>query len=444
MPDDLDVARHAVELATAAGADQAEATYTVANRFSTEARDREIAKLERSVARGLTLRVYVRGAKASLGTSDFSTDGLRAFVRETVDAARFVESDPHGGLPEPVAATGDDTAALEMYCDDVRARPDEDKIDDALELERIARTIDSRIVNSGGSRVADTTVALALANSCGFAGAYRQSQASLGLSPIASDAGSLRTASYGAASRGYATLEPVASVARVAANRAVEMIGARKPQTMRCPVIFERDVASHVLGDIFAAANAANVAVGNSFLAERIDSRIGSELVTIVDDGRLPRGLGSSPFDAEGVPTRRTVVVDHGTLRTFLYDTYYARRLGARSTGNAAGGGVGPNNFYLAPGTDSLADLISATRYGILVLDTIGFSTESVTGTYSRGARGFTIENGELAFPIDEFTIAGNLLEMLAAVDRVGGDLVFDQPIVSPSFRVAEMTVSGT
>jgi PmbA protein len=442
--EDLDVARHAVEFAIAAGADQAEATYTVADRFSTEARDREIAKLERAVARGLTLRVYVRGAKASLGTSDFSADGLRAFVRETVDAARFVESDPHGGLPEPVAATDDDAAAaLEMYCDDVRARPDEDKIDDALELERIARTIDSRIVNSSGSRVADTTVALALVNSCGFAGAYRQSQASLGMSPIASDAGSLRTASYGAASRGYAMLEPVASVARVAANRAVEMIGARKPQTMRCPVIFERDVASHVLGDIFAAASAANVAVGNSFLAERIGSRIGSELVTIVDDGRLPRGLGSSPFDAEGVPTRRTVVVEAGTLRTFLYDTYYARRLGARSTGNASGGGVGPNNFYLAPGTESLAELIAATPRGILVLDTIGFSTESVTGTYSRGARGFAIEGGELAYPIDEFTIAGNLTEMLAAVDRVGGDLVFDQPIVAPSFRVAEMTVSG-
>ena len=443
MPDELELAQHVVDLARRAGADEAEATYTVANRFSTEARDREIVKLERSVARGLSLRVFVRGAKASLGTSDLSAQGLADFARETVDAARFVASDAHGGLPTDIAAVPEDPT-LEMYAEDVRARPAEAKIDDALQLERIARAVDTRIVNSAGSRLADTTLALALANSHGFAGSYRQSQVSAGSSPIASDAGNLRTASYGAASRAYATLEPIASVARIAANRAVEMIGARKPQTMRCPVIFERDVAAHVLADIFAAVNAANVAVGNSFLAERVGERIGSAYATIVDDGRLPRGLGTSPFDAEGVPTRRTVVMDGGTLRTFLYDTYYARKLGAHSTGNASGGGIGPNNFYLAPGPHALADLVGATQRGILVLDTIGFSTESVTGTYSRGARGFAIENGELAYPIDEFTIAGNLLEMLAAIDLVGSDLVFDQPIVAPSFRVSEMTVSGT
>jgi PmbA protein len=444
LADELELARHVVDLATSAGAGEAEATYGVADRFSTEARDREIVKLERSVARSLVLRVFCKGAKASLATSDFSEDGLVAFVRETVDAARFVASDPHGGLPEGSTQTFEDDSVLEMFSGDVGARAAEAKIDDALQLERIARSVDSRIVNSAGSRVADTSATLALANSLGFARSYRQSQVSIGLSPIANDAGSLRTASYGAASRSYAALEPIASVARVAARRAVGMIGARKPQTMRCPVIFERDVASLVLADIFAAVNAANVAVGNSFLAERIGDRLGSELATIVDDGRLPRGLGTSPFDAEGVPTGRTLVMERGTLQTFLYDTYYARRLGARSTGNASGGGVGPNNFYLTPGAHALEDIVAATPRGILVLDTIGFSTESVTGTYSRGARGFAIENGELAYPIDEFTIAGNLTEMLAAIDMVGRDLVFDQPIVAPSFRVAEMTVSGT
>jgi PmbA protein len=222
------------------------------------------------------------------------------------------------------------------------------------------------------------------------------------------------------------------------------MIGARKPPTMRCPVIFERDVASAVLTDLFAAVSAANVATGNSFLAGKVGERIGSALATIVDDGRRPGGLGSSPFDAEGVATRRTVVFERGVLRTFLYDSYYGRRLGAASTGNAAGGAIGPNNFYLEPGADSLQALIAATPRGVLVLDTIGFSTESVTGTYSRGARGYLIEGGEVAHALEEFTIAGNLPEMLAGIDRVASDLVFDQPIVGPSFRVAEMTVSGT
>jgi PmbA protein len=209
------------------------------------------------------------------------------------------------------------------------------------------------------------------------------------------------------------------------------------------PVIFERDVAASFLDDIFAALSGANVATDNSWLTESVGTRVGSELVTIVDDGRLPGKLGSSPFDGEGVPTRRTPVFERGVLQTFLYDTYYARKLGAASTGNSTGGGIGPNNFYLEPGKMSLAELIAATPLGVLVLDTIGFATEHASGTYSRGARGFFIEGGELAYPIDEFTVAGRYPEMLANVDAVANDLRWDAAVLSPSFRISEMTVSG-
>ena len=443
MEAELEVARRVVALALDAGASEAEATYSVSDRFSTEARGNEIVKLEQSVGRNLAVRVFVKGAKASLGTSDLSEDGLRATVREAVDAARFVAADPRAGLPDDVVAPAP-FAELELYAADVRARPAEDKLDDALELERAVRAAHAAVVNSSGSRVADATSTVALANSKGFAGTYRVSQASVSASPIASDGPDKRTGSYGSAARSYASLESVAAVARKAARRATEMIGARRPATMRCPVIFDRDVASLVLSDVFAAINAANVATGNSFLAEKTGTRVGSDLVTIVDDGRLARGLGSSPFDAEGVPTRRNVVFERGVLRTYLYDTYYARRLHAASTGNAAGGGIGPNNFYLEAGAQSLGEIVASTERGVLVVDTIGFSTESVTGTYSRGARGFAIEGGELAYPIDEFTIAGNLATMLAAVDAVGNDLIFDQSICAPSFRIAEMTISGS
>src|SRR5581483_7264668 len=165
--------------------------------------------------------------------------------------------------------------------------------------------------------------------------------------PVARDGTNKRNAAYGTAARTYSDLESAPSVAGEAARRAIGMCGARKPPTTRMPVIFERDVAAAVLGDVLAALNAANVAVGNSFLIGRIGDRIGSELVTLVDDGRIPRGLGTAPFDAEGVATQRTVVFERGTLRTFLYDTYYGRKLGAASTGNAAHGGIGPSNFYL-------------------------------------------------------------------------------------------------
>ncbi len=441
---DLELARRVVALALEAGATQADATATVTEKFSVEARGTEVEKLEQSVGRGLVLRAFVDGAKATLSTSDLSPDGLRGFVRETVDGARFVAQDPHGGLPDYVAYDASGDAELGLYEDDVRTRSAERKIADALEIERAIRSSDARIVNSSGSQVVDSIATVSLANSHGFAGSYRVSSAMLATTPIAADGDAKRTGSYGTAARSYAATFDVETLARRAVARALGGIGARKPATMRVPVIFERDVASMILGDVFTAINAASVAVGNSFLRDRIGERVGSDLATIVDDGRLAGGLGTSPFDSEGVPTRRTVVFEGGTLKTFLYDTYYARRLGAASTGNAAGGGIGPNNFYLLPGKESLEALIARTPRGVLVTDTIGFSTESVTGTYSRGARGFAIEDGELAYPIDEFTIAGNLAEMLAAIDGVADDLVFDQSIVSPAFRVGEMTVSGT
>ena len=443
MERELELARHVVDLAIRAGAHEAEASYTVSQRFSTEARGDLIAKLEQSVSRQLGLRVFRSHAKATLATTDLSEEGLLGFVGEVVDAARFAEGDVYGGLPDALPPDASD-AGLFMYAQDVSERPARAKMGDALELESIARAIDSRIVNSGGSRVADSTQLTALANSNGLAAAYRTSHASIVAAPIAVEGAAKVAGSYRAASRSYATLEAVGAVASKAARRALGMLGARKPATMKCAVIFERDVAAAVLADIFNAISAENVAAGNSFLSDRIGERVGSDRVTIVDDGRLPFCLGTSPFDAEGVPTGRHVVLDRGTLRTFLYDTYYARKLGSASTGNASAGGIGPNNFYLEPGERSLEDLVAATARGVLVMDTIGFSTEYVTGTYSRGARGYYVENGEIAYPIDEFTVAGNLTGMLAAVDAVANDLAFDQTIVSPSFRVAEMTVSGT
>ena len=439
MGDPLSVAIGAVELALAAGATEADATSTVAQRFSTEARDATVVKLEQSTGRSLTLRAFVAGSKATLTTTDLSPDGLRDAVRRVVEAARHVESDALAGLPEPAEPPPE--GPLQLYFDDVGARSPEAKIADALALEATARAYDPRIVNSGGSRAGDTIATITLANSRGFRGSYRTSSVLRATSPIAQDGPNKRNASYGSAARSFADLETVDAVATIAAERAVGMCGARKPATARLPVIFERDVAGAVLGDVFAAVNAANVAIGNSFLANRVGERVGSELVTIVDDGLLARGLGTSPFDAEGVPTRNTVVFEGGTLRTFLFDTYYGRKLGSATTANASGGGIGPNNFYLRPGTRSVQELVASTPRGVLVLDTIGFATEYVTGTYSRGARGYMIEGGELAYPIDEFTIAGNLATMLEGIDAVADDLRFDGAIIAPSFRVAEMTI---
>jgi PmbA protein len=438
----LALAAFAVAAAVESGATAAEATLAINDRFGVEARGGELTKLEQSRGRSLSMRTFVGQRRASMSTTDLTHDGIRGLAKRIVAAAAFVGEDPHAGLPETVTPAHED-AALRMVALDVGERQPAAKIEDVIELERLIRQADPRIDNSRGSHAGDSQATVALVNSLGFRGAYRMTSTSRSTSPVARDGDDLRIGSYGSAARGYAGLESVADVARQAAKRALDLCGARRPATLRVPVIFERDVAAAVLGDLFNAVNAANVAVGNSYLTDAIGDTIGSAHVTIVDDGRLPGGLGTSPFDAEGTPTRMTTVFERGVLKSFLYDTYYARRLGAQTTGNAAGGGIGVNNFYLYAGDNTLDELIAATRRGVLVYDTIGFATEHASGTYSRGARGVWIENGEIAYPVDGFTIASNFKAMLAGIDMVANDIRFDSGIVSPSFRVAEMTISG-
>ncbi len=437
----IELASEALALARSAGAESAEAAVSIARRFHAEAREDVVSRLEGSTGKSLFLRVFRDGRKATLSTSDLSNEGLRQAVARAVEHADLVASDEYSDLPELQPA--DDGADLRLADEAIAQRDGSEKVEEALDLERLIRGADSRVTNSSGSHYTDAVGFTALGNSRGFAAAYGWTRAGRSTGPVALDGDVKRIAQYGTAARYLSDLESPGSVATTAVRRAVDLFGARKPPTMRVPVIFERDVAASLLEDLFAAASAANVATGNSWLSGRIGSRIGSELVNVVDDGRVPAGLGSAPFDGEGVPTRRTPVFERGMLRSFLYDTYYARKLGAASTGNSTGGGIGPTNFYLEAGTLSLRELIGATPLGVLVMDTIGFATEHASGTYSRGARGFFIEGGELAYPIDEFTIAGQYPDILAAIDAIAGDLRFDGPVVSPSFRVAEMTVSG-
>ena len=440
----LALAEAALAQIVAAGATDADATVSIADRFACQARDRELTQLERSRGRSLNVRAFVGTRRATLSTTDLTAEGIAALAARVVAAAGFVSEDPCAGLPDPAAPGELCDHDLFTVAPDVAARDDADKIDEALALERAVREADVRIENSDGSRVSDTVASWALANTRGFRGVTQGTRVARSTAPVVREGDAKRIGHYGSAARGWATLEPVASVVLHAVHRALALLGARKPATMRVPVIFERDVAAAVLKDVFAALNASNVAVGNSWLADRLGERVGSELVTLVDDGLLRGGLGTAPFDAEGTPTRETVALRAGVLETYLSDVYWGRRLGMPSTANAASTGVAANNLYLTPGSGTLDELVAATPRGVLVLDTIGFATEHASGVYSRGARGIYIEDGEPRYAIDEFTIAASFPELLAGIDAVAGDLRFDDTIAAPSFRVAEMTVSGT
>jgi PmbA protein len=248
--------------------------------------------------------------------------------------------------------------------------------------------------------------------------------------------------------RRLADLEEPAAVGRRAAERALRRLGARRVPTCEAPVIFDAVTAPSLLGHLAGCVNGYAVYREASYLAGREGEIVGSEALTVVDDGRLAGGLGSRPFDAEGLPTRRNVVLERGRLATWLLDTYSARKLGRRSTGNAARGAgspptAAPTNLWLEPGDATLDEIVAATPRGLLVTELIGMGFNPVTGDYSRGAAGLWIEGGEIAFPVEEITIAGNLEQMLRAVDVVGSELVWLGRVAAPPLRVARMTIAG-
>jgi len=245
-----------------------------------------------------------------------------------------------------------------------------------------------------------------------------------------------------------ADLEDSAAVGRRAAERALRRLGAGPVETCEVPVIFDPITARSLLGQLAGCVSGYAVYRQSSFLAGKIGENVASDLVTVIDDGRLPGGLGSRPFDGEGLPTRRNTVLQRGRLETYLLDSYSARKLGARSTGNAtrgagSGPGVGPTNLWLEPGDRTLDEIIADTERGLLVTELIGMGFNPVTGDYSRGAAGLWIEGGEVVRPVEEITIAGNMVEMLSTIDAVGSDLLWLSRVASPSLRVARMTVAG-
>jgi PmbA protein len=266
--------------------------------------------------------------------------------------------------------------------------------------------------------------------------------------PVAKENGSMERDYWYTTARFADRLETPEQVGRRAAERALRRLSPRKAATQKVPVIFEPRTAQNLLGDLFDAVNGGAIYRQASFLAGKLGEKIASEALTVIDDSTMPGLLGSSPFDDEGVASRRTVVIDRGVLKSYLLNTYTARKLGLKTTGNASRGlagnaGVGPGNFYIAAGTRSEQELIAGVRQGLYVTELIGASSNTVTGDYSSGAAGLWIENGELAYPVSEITIAGNFKQMLMDLQQPASNLEFRGSVASPSLLIAEMTISG-
>ena len=421
--------------AKAFGATEADLLVAEGDSVSVQVRMSEVDRLSKAREKVLGIRVFFGKRSASSSTSDFSKASLDRLVSDTCSLAKAVVEDETSGLP------ASDQMAVDfpdMNMKDSRQLTVDEEIDLAKRVEKSAFDADSRITNSEGAECSAGYGSILLANSHGFVGSYTSSSYSLSVSPIAMDSqnGGMQRDYWYSVKRKFHELDSPEQVGQEATRRTVRRLGSRSISTQEVPVIFDPEIAQGLLGHIASAASGYSIYKGASFLMGQLGKSIASESVTVVDDGRLANGLGSRPFDGEGLSTRRNVVVDKG------------RKLGMASTGNASRSvgenpTVGTTNLFLSPGTYSPEEILKSVKRGLLVTELIGFGVNMVTGDYSRGAVGFWIENGQIGHPVEEVTIAGNLKNMFNDIEMIGNDLIFRGRTASPTVKVRKMMVAG-
>ena len=482
-----------------AGATDAEAVAYEGDEFSAKVRLGHVETLKESGSRAIGLRVYIASGlgsdpaqrTASTSTSDFSPEAIDRLVSGAVELARITTPDPFAGLPDSSAFGQHDPEEQYLYFDDVNAQPPAQRIEVARICEAAALAYDPRIQNSGGGDFDAATSHKIMVNSRGFTGEYRRSYCGFSAQPIAHDEnGNMQRNYWYSSSRTTRLLEDPVNIGQEAARRTLRRLGARRVKTQQAPIVFAPEIARSIIGNLFDAANGDAIYRHASFLAGKLGERIAGNNITVVDDGTLvfnrpffpPEpdneepylfeggmadmpappddfdadaekiqigGFGTSPFDGEGLPTRRTVLVENGILRNYVCNTYTARKLGMKSTGNASRSlasnpGIGAGNFYLSPGSFTPDQIIGGVSNGLYVTETMGFGVNLVTGDYSQGAAGLWIENGELAYPVEEITIAGNLKDMYQNITAIGNDLVFRSASACPTLRIDGMTIAGS
>jgi PmbA protein len=444
-------AASAVERAVAAGAGDAEAYASEAENREVRVHGGEVESLTAATQRGLGLRVWIGGRVGYGFGTDLSPEGLAALAARAVDAARVADEDEFAGPP-----AADGTApSMAGLTDPSRAEWPPDRVAAlALAVERAALDADARVVGVEQAVYFDSGERVAIASSSGPAGEYESTSCYAYLQALADgEAGRETGLGFGLA-RGPVGLDP-AAVGREGAERATEMIGSSKPPSRSCPVVLDPTVAASFVGLLGRAAGADAVQRGRSPLAERLGDEVAGEALVLHDDGLDPGGFAAAPIDAEGTPRRRTALIEGGRLRTFLHDSYTARRGGAASTGNAgrsgyrAPPGVSASNLVVGPGEASLEQLLREAGEGVYVNDVAGLHSgvNPVTGVFSVGASGRTISGGELAGPLREFTIASDLISMLRAVRAVGSEprwVPFGDSVSTPALLIGEMTISGS
>jgi PmbA protein len=445
----LEIAKQTIEFAKEAGADEAEVVARAGTDLSVKVRHGAIEELKESRSYGLGLRVFSKKRASNTYTSDLSEEALRSFVKEAVSLATLVEPDEFFYLPDGPFADLSQVPDLDLYDANVPKVSAAQRLAWAQEAEEAAKQADPRITNSEGATCDSYEGYAAFANSAGFGGANRGTYQSISVSVIADDVGGKkRNASDYTAARHLSDLKTPKAIGQRAADRAVKKLGAQKASTCEAPVVFDPRMSRAILGTFSSLISGSAIYRKSSYLVGREGTSIASSLINITDDPFIIRGHGSRRYDGDGLAVQKNIVVEDGVLRTYLFDTYSARKLDRKSTGSASRGvggspGVSPSNFFMAPGDADPKDIIADVKQGLYLTDMMGFGFNPVTGDFSRGAAGFWIEDGKLTFPVSEITISANFNDLLQRIDAVGNELEWVSSVACPMIRVSKMTIAG-
>lgn len=431
------------------GADAADVFILSSVGFNTTVRLGKIERLQQSISKGLGLRVIKNGAMANTFTTDFNDRAVKDLARETMQIVQVSNADKHNGLA-PKEMLGSYEGKLLLFDPSLEKLTPEKKIEMARSAEEVGLKYDKRIKNANGTSWNDSRSQTTLANSDGFVGQYQMTQASLSVNLLAEDEdGTKQTDGFYTFGRYLNTLASPQSVGEEAGRRVIRKLGGRKVKSAVVPVVLDPRVGSFLLGDIFGAASGGSIYRRMSYLIDKVGQQVASPMVTIVDDAIMADGVASRPFDAEGIRSSNVVVVEKGMLKQYVCDSYSARRLNLKPTGNAARSyqgnpGVNSTNLYIRNGDTNPADIIKSVKSGLYLDRVGGQGLNSTTGDFSMGANGQWIEDGELTHAVQEITVAGNVLKVLNNVKAVGNDLSFKLgTTASPTLLIGEMTVGG-
>jgi PmbA protein len=431
-----DIVQDIIAQAQQLGADQVDAGVSIDAGLSVTVRLGETETLEYNRDRGLGLTVYFDQRKGSASTADFSPESLAATVKAACDIARYTSKDEYAGLAD-ADKLATDIPDLDLYHPwNITA---EEAIELATETEDAARQVDPRIENSEGGTVFSNAGMRMAANTNGFMAGYKSSYHSLSCAVIGKQGEEMQRDFWSWSARDRADLMSAADVGRIAGERTVRRLGTRSLSTRKVPVIYAADIASSLFGHFISAVSGNSLYRKASFLLDHLGKPVFPAFMRIHEQPLLPKAMGSAPYDSEGVATRARDIITDGVLQGYVLSSYAARRLGMQTTAN--GGGV--RNLTIEPGDKDLQALLGSMDTGLLVTELIGFGVNNVTGDYSRGAAGFWIEGGEIQYPVDEITVAGNLKDMFMKIVEVGNDVDLRGNTRTGSVLIEQMTVGG-